>query len=175
MAKRKKSKKPKIPSMVSLRRKALALWSTRVRDLQGNKCAICGMASGTINSKGNPVAMNAHHIEDKAHYGLRWDVLNGICLCPTCHKFGYDSAHRSPVFFIGWMTGNRPMVLLYIDKARKERKQRADDYSREDMEAIIKALSEDLPPEKKAMLNLGDCQPQSEPSGTSHPEASTPA
>lgn len=81
----------------------MTLWSQAVRSRAGNKCEVCGRVHGDLNAKGNPIRINAHHIEDKANYALRFDIMNGVALCPTCHRFGQDSAHRSPIWFLEWL------------------------------------------------------------------------
>ena len=39
--------------MVSLRRKAMKLWTEKVKDVQGRVCAVCGLANGSSNNKLN--------------------------------------------------------------------------------------------------------------------------
>lgn len=51
-------------------------WSLRVRDRDG-KCVECGAVG----------RLHAHHIKPwKHHPELRFDVSNGITLCPPCHQ-----------------------------------------------------------------------------------------
>lgn len=154
MAKNKKNKKPKLPSVASLRRKAMKLWTEKVKNIQGRVCTICGARDGADNDKGGKSWINAHHIEDRTNYALRWDILNGIALCPKHHEFGKDSAHRSPVWFLDWLRTNRPKVIDHIIANRAAHPQTADKYSREDMMRIVAGLS--LPPtdEELAILNI---------------------
>jgi hypothetical protein len=64
-------------------------WAVKVKERDGNRCAICG-ASGRLY---------AHHIEHEAvNWGRRTDIDNGVTLCGRCHIL----AHRgtfSPVGF----------------------------------------------------------------------------
>lgn len=99
----KKKKVSKAKARAKVRRLTLVAWSKAVRARAGHKCEVCGRAHGDLNPKGNPIRLNAHHIEDKANQTLRFDIDNGVCLCPTCHKFGHDSAHRSPIWFVQWL------------------------------------------------------------------------
>ncbi len=55
-----------------------------------NKCVICG----------DTKMPNAHHIIPKNFKETRWDVINGIILCPKHHKFGKFSAHKNALWFI---------------------------------------------------------------------------
>jgi hypothetical protein len=112
MAKRKKA--PKRPKLARVRRLTLAAWSRAVRARAGNKCECCGRVDGLPNAKGNPVRLNAHHIEDKANQTLRFDIDNGISLCPLCHKFGFNSAHRSPIWFMEWLKEHLPLRYRHV-------------------------------------------------------------
>ncbi len=52
-------------------------WSRRVRDRDENKCVECG-ATGKLH---------AHHIKPwRLHPELRFDLDNGVSLCPPCHQ-----------------------------------------------------------------------------------------
>lgn len=70
-------------------KKRLAEWSRNIRDI--GECEVCG-------AKGN---LQAHHILPKERYPeFKFELMNGISLCPICHKFGKHSAHRNPLWFI---------------------------------------------------------------------------
>lgn len=144
----------------------MKLWTDKVKDMQGRVCAICGSKDGADNGKGGRSWTNAHHIEDRSNYALRWDVLNGIAVCPSHHEFGKDSFHRSPVWSLDWVKRNRPKVIEYILANRETRPQMAKDYSREDMIAIIARLS--MPPTAAELEILGLDRPE-------HPEPATEA
>lgn len=78
-------------------RKALAEWSLAVR--AAGRCAVCGATEH----------LNAHHLLPKERYPeFRLEVVNGVALCPTCHKFGKFSAHRNPIWFTIWLRRERP-------------------------------------------------------------------
>jgi hypothetical protein len=139
MAAKKKTKKKKLPTLPALRRKALKLWSIQVRALNHNRCMMCGDKHKMLN---------AHHLEDKKLYGLRFDVLNGAPLCPLCHKFGKDAAHRS-IFFYEFFKAKRPKVLEYLRVARDNPK--IDD--REGLNRLIEDLSGPLKQEWKDMVD----------------------
>ncbi len=65
------------------------MWSKAVRERDGHKCVECG-ASGK---------MHAHHIKPwKCHPELRYDVSNGITLCPPCHQRAHGWAFPTWVF-----------------------------------------------------------------------------
>ena len=58
------------------------LWRHRVFERDDYRCRCCGRRS----SKGSPVILHAHHIENFAqNEELRYDIDNGITLCRECH------------------------------------------------------------------------------------------
>jgi len=53
-------------------------WRSKVLERDGYKCFECGVSEKI---------MHAHHIKHFAtHINLRYDLDNGITLCPSCHK-----------------------------------------------------------------------------------------
>lgn len=100
----------------------MKLWTERVHEIHGHKCAICGKVHGEVDPKtGKPSYMNAHHIEPRATCAaLRYDPMNGILLCPSCHKFGRNSAHKGTIWFITWLMNNRPEQYEYVLKHRDD-------------------------------------------------------
>lgn len=117
---KKKKGARKKPTTARIRRATLALWSRAVRARAGGRCEVCKCEDGSPNEKGNPRRINAHHIEDRSNQALRFCIMNGVALCPTCHKFGRDSAHRSPITFIEWLKRNRPASLEHIRQHRTD-------------------------------------------------------
>lgn len=84
-------------------RKSLAAWSLAVR--KKGKCDIC-------KAKKN---LQAHHLLPRERYKtLRIEIMNGVCLCPTCHKWGRKSAHRNSVFFSEWLRKERPEQFAWV-------------------------------------------------------------
>jgi hypothetical protein len=154
MAHKNKKKKPKLPSVASLRRKAMKLWTDKVKDIQGRVCAICGSKDGADNGKGGRSWINAHHIEDRTNYALRWDVLNGIAVCPSHHEFGKDSFHRSPVWSLAWLKEHRPRVIDHVMATRTAKPQTADEYDRDAMMGIIAGLSMPATDEELSILGI---------------------
>jgi hypothetical protein len=73
-------------------RKALATWSAQVRSV--GRCAVCG----------SDRYLNSHHLLPKERYPeYRLEPLNGVCLCPTHHKYGRYSFHRNPIWAVLWL------------------------------------------------------------------------
>ena len=73
------------------------LWSKKVKELAGNKCEFCGSKE----------KLNAHHIQPRRLYSVRWNVDNGICLCENCHTKNIYSAHKNPAWFYYMMVDRR--------------------------------------------------------------------
>lgn len=42
--------------------------------------------------------LNAHHLYTKAKKSTKFDLQNGMCLCPYHHTLGAEAAHRDPEF-----------------------------------------------------------------------------
>jgi len=67
------------------------MWRTVCKARDDYKCAVCTQTE----------YVNVHHIIGRQNYGTRWLPENGVCLCPTHHKFSRtDSAHINPLQFI---------------------------------------------------------------------------
>lgn len=95
-AERKAKRKAKREAKAAPKNK-LAAWSAEVR--KDGRCMVCGATE----------YLNAHHVLPKERYPeYRFEPKNGVCLCPTHHKFGTYSAHRSPIWFALWLRINRP-------------------------------------------------------------------
>lgn len=80
-------------------RKQFKEWSILVRKRDGNKCVICGESK----------IVHAHHLIPREIHDYRFQVDNGISLCPRHHKYATDiSAHRNSIAFYLWLQENRP-------------------------------------------------------------------
>jgi len=65
--------------------------------------------------------LNAHHIYSRSRKSVRWDLENGISLCPEHHSLGNDSAHKSPDFKATLiLTGTRTKE--FLDKLERRAK-----------------------------------------------------
>ena len=118
----------------------MKLWTSRVHEMHGGVCAICGKRHGEDNGNGKPTYLNAHHIEPRATCArLRYDPLNGILLCPSCHKFGRNSAHKGSIWFITWLMTNRPLQYAYVLEKRDEQ---VDINDRGYLDSVEKLLSD---------------------------------
>lgn len=83
----------------------MRLWTARVGDEWGHKCAVCG-------SESTP---NAHHLENRnTCRALRYDPMNGVLLCPGHHKFGRNSAHKGGIWFAEWLRVHHPERYAYV-------------------------------------------------------------
>jgi len=67
-------------------------WAVIIKQRAGNKCEHCSKVD----------YLNSHHIFGRSNLAVRWDLENGICLCPGHHTFNTFSAHQSPAF-VDWI------------------------------------------------------------------------
>lgn len=93
---KKKPKRQKRPKRKTLNKKLGDLWSKIIR-LKG-KCEKCSSIR----------FLNAHHHYGKRALSTRWDIDNGVCLCPSCHVYStVFSAHQTPALFVRWINKKR--------------------------------------------------------------------
>lgn len=80
-------------------------WANKVKDRDQRICVICG----------NPERLNAHHIIPREQHETKFDVMNGLSLCPKHHFFCRQiSAHNNPLGLFMWLEKNRPEQLSYV-------------------------------------------------------------
>jgi len=110
---KKKSKKSKKTET----RELDLIWKTKVKERDNHRCQVCG-------KKLEPKSCHAHHLLPKhlkgKKTGLRWDIDNGITLCPYHHKFGPYAAHQNAIWFYGWLNEHKPKELKYCIQKLKE-------------------------------------------------------
>lgn len=73
-------------------------WTKQIKENFEYKCVICGR-------EGDGRFINAHHYIGRRVRSLRWNLDNGIALCPEHHVFGNKSAHTNPEWFRKEMVG----------------------------------------------------------------------
>ena len=104
-------KKKKLDSIPKIKRRLMKLWSEAVRHRDGHQCIYCGIKAGDINKNGKIVKCDAHHCQTREakNSPLKYDIRNGITLCPSHHKFSNElSAHKCPITFYKWLSENYP-------------------------------------------------------------------
>jgi hypothetical protein len=114
----------KKPSRITLKNKADRLWSEIIRSK--GKCEVCGLER-----------VQSHHIIGRRNLTLRYELRNGVALCPLHHTLGIESAHQDPLWFQDWMMKNRRSDLNYLLLKRMELSTQID-YG-----AIIEKLKEE--------------------------------
>ena len=90
------------------KKKLDSLWSTRIRSK--GRCEVCGKDG----------YLNAHHIVGRRNRALRWDLRNGVCLCPGCHTFKTESAHQDLIWFNDWLKNNKAEDIDYLREKKNE-------------------------------------------------------
>ena len=123
------------------KKKCDAVWAEIIKTIDGHKCAVCG----------DPVRLNAHHLIDRSQLLTRYEIKNGIALCPLHHQFCRDmSAHKSPVRFSYWLFNEYPQRALFVvhvkldKKEDEEKKKRKFNYKEKlaELEAILEDLQD---------------------------------
>jgi hypothetical protein len=89
----KRSKKRSKTDREKLEEKLDNAWAKAVK-ARDKICQKCGS---------NKNKLEAHHIFTRSFKSTCWDIDNGISLCTYCHKFGPESAHKSPESFRDWL------------------------------------------------------------------------
>jgi len=75
-------------TMKGLNKQLDTYWKLAVKIKYNYKCVYCG----------ETYYINAHHIFGRVNRSVRWDLDNGLCLCPLHHTLGSFSAHQNPEF-----------------------------------------------------------------------------
>lgn len=96
-------------------------WSLLVKLLADYKCEVCG--------KIRP--LNSHHIYTRAMWSVRWDVLNGVCLCVGCHIGNKLSAHKTPLTFDRWLLKSRGQDKLDLLEAKAHQISKLHPFEKE--------------------------------------------
>ena len=122
-------KKVKIPNTSKqLDKKLDDAWSLLVKLRAGNKCEYCGKTT----------TLNSHHIFSRSNKSVRWDTINGICLCVKHHTFdSLFSAHKGSMSFNKWLRelkGEEFMTIL------ENRANNTSHYSIPDKQIILNEL-----------------------------------
>ena len=105
MPKRRKRTNSKVPAKGRLRDMADRLWSRAVRDDWANRCAVCG--------KGK---VEAHHLVPRQFEATRYNLLNGVALCASCHKFNPDiSPHLNASGWMDWLRSEHSILAKWYE------------------------------------------------------------
>ena len=85
-------------------------WADTIKQRDKN-CVICHKTE----------RLNAHHIIPKEIKELKFDLMNGISLCPNHHRFSREiSPHQNPFAFMLWLEKNRPKQFNYLKEKLSE-------------------------------------------------------
>jgi len=86
-------------------------WAKAVKDRDDWRCVICG----------DTERLNAHHIIARENHETKFDIKNGLSLCPKHHFFCRQiSAHNNPLGVFMWLEENRLEQLVYLKDRLKE-------------------------------------------------------
>jgi len=106
----KKNSKKKLDPIPKINRRLFKLWSEAVRENAGHQCEYCGIKRGDINKNSKKTKIDAHHFYSRniSDCPLKFDIRNGIAVCPICHKFGELAFHRNPIVCYEWLKAKQP-------------------------------------------------------------------
>lgn len=111
-----KTKNKKLEAIPKIHRRLFKLWSEAIRIRSGLKCEYCGIKNKAANINGVSTKLDSHHFVSRKvkDMPLKFDINNGICACPICHKWGMPSFHRDPITTITWLMNNIPERYHYV-------------------------------------------------------------
>ena len=97
------------------RNKCDAIWAKIVLILAGHRCERCG-------SKARPKSkLDPHHLIARARPRTRHALENGMCLCPSCHRFDQDAAHGPESYrFMDWIREKHPNKWKWMQAHRRD-------------------------------------------------------
>lgn len=108
MAKRRKRTNSNVPAKGRLKAIADRLWSLAIRADWAWKCAVCGASR-----------CDAHHLVPRHNQATRYDLNNGIALCPRHHQFCPEiSPHQNAAGWMAWLEENHPSRAEWYQKNR---------------------------------------------------------
>jgi len=108
-----------------LRRDLDVLWRQCITKLFKGRCAKCG-CEGT----------DCHHLIKRRNKHTRWDVMNGLLLCTSCHWL----AENEPTMFSVWLILYRPDHSDWITNREREESGTVLVSEMQDTKADLKAL-----------------------------------
>lgn len=148
-------KKKKLDPIPKINRRLFKLWSEAVRSRNEFKCEYCKKGRGDIGHGGNPInKIDAHHFmnRDITDCPLKFDIRNGIGLCPYHHKFSPDeSFHMNPVITMEWLQKNRPDSYKFV---LENYKIRVNLHDREILEEIEERLKNKEPLDLDKLISI---------------------
>jgi hypothetical protein len=110
----------------------LRMWGMVVKGRAGNKCEYphCEVKSNQLHP---------HHYYSKRNASVRYDPLNGICLCAVHHALGNESAHHDPNFKdVILSAGVRTHEWHWMITARKNEVVKNNQFFKENCKILLK-------------------------------------
>lgn len=85
------------------------IWALTVKLRADFKCELCGWDGDKLD---------AHHIIPRTFSDIRYNAMNGIALCSSCHKLGSRAPHRpdgNSVFFFFLLMKKYPDRFKFVE------------------------------------------------------------
>lgn len=138
--------KKKISPRKKLRKELDDSWREIIKLRAGGRCECVtdGKRCEKRGVFGRGTNLNSHHIFGKSNFRVRWDLRNGIALCPGHHTLNNDSAHNASPWFdkmLKKLRGKQKYLNL-MHEAMKD--GMAIHHTMEDLEKIKEELTKTL-------------------------------
>ena len=132
-------KRPRLPSLTQLRKKADHLWSVLIlldgTPVDGDGVARCAVGDCTMP------AISSHHVFHKSMHGrFRYDRRNGLPICRKCHFM--ERRDPSPVVISAMRYLGCSSFIEFASDVMEQRGKPPVVRKRKDFEAIIAGLEE---------------------------------
>ena len=136
----------KISPRKKLRKELDDLWRDVVKLKAGQRCECVtnGQRCEKRGIFGRGTNLNSHHIFGKSNFRVRWDLRNGIALCPGHHTLNNDSAHNASPWFdkmLKKLRGEQEYDDLFHEAMKDGM---AIHHTMEDLEKIKEELTKEL-------------------------------
>jgi len=93
-------------SKKTMKTKLDALCRVLVMERDGHKCRKCG-----VPDKGGRQGLQWAHIYSRRYLTIRWNPLNSMALCPSCHFFIHQNPLEGAEWVASWMPASDREVL----------------------------------------------------------------
>lgn len=117
--------------MKSIDKRLDDVWSQLVKLKAGNKCEVCGKTNN----------LNSHHLYSRAKKSVRWDTMNGICLCVAHHIGSGFSAHKTPNDFTYWLEERKGKSWMEALRAKANQHSKLHKFEKQ---LLLKELQKEI-------------------------------
>lgn len=114
------------------------LWSKIIRERANHKCEV-------DNCQHSQKVVQAHHIFTRSNRSVRWDLNNGISLCPGHHVYSSKfSAHQTPTDFTYYLEQKYGREFLDELSRKSHSTVKLDEFDKKAMYDELKIIYDNL-------------------------------